>query len=59
MNQGTSHRHGGDLSSQGISYTEHPKNMDMSQYSGNREGGDQGSKEVAEERSITEVVERM
>ena len=36
---------------------EHPKNMDTSQYSGSREGEDQGSKEVAEERSRAEAVE--
>ena len=36
---------------------EHPKNRDRSQYSGSREGEDQGSKEVAEERSMAEAVE--
>ena len=36
---------------------EHPKNMDTSQYSGSREGEDQGSKEVAEERSRVQVLE--
>ena len=36
---------------------EHPKNTDKSQYSGSKEGEDQGSKEVAEERSRAEAVE--
>ena len=39
------------------SCTEHPKNMDNSQYSGSKEGEDQGNKEVAEERSRVQVLE--
>ena len=36
---------------------EHPKNMDNSQYSGRKEGEDQGSKEVVEEKKGVRVVE--
>ena len=57
MNQGTSRKDGGDLSSLDTSCREHPKNMDRSQCSGSREGEDQGSKEVAEERSKVQVLE--
>ena len=35
---------------------EHPKNRDRSQYSGSREGEDQESKEVAEERSRVQIL---
>ena len=56
MNQGTSRKDGGDLSSLDTSCREHPKNMDRSQCSGSREGEDQGSKEVAEERSKVQVL---
>ena len=55
--QGTSHKDGDDLSSWDTSCREHPKNMDRSQCSGSREGGDQGSKEVAEERHRVQVLE--
>ena len=55
--QGTCYRDGDDLSSLDISYMEHPKNMDKSQNSGSKEGEDQGSKEVAEERSRVQVLE--
>ena len=55
--QDTSHKDGGDLSSLDTSCREHPKNKDTSQYSGSREGEDQGSKEVAEERSRVQVLE--
>ena len=57
MNQGTSHKDGDDLSSLDTSCREHPKNMDRSQYSGSREGEDQGSKGVAEERGRVQVLE--
>ena len=36
---------------------EHPKNMDKSQNSGSKEGEDQGSKEVVEEKKGVRVVE--
>ena len=48
--QGTCYRDGDDLSSLDTSCMEHPKNMDNSQYSGSKEGEDQGSKEVVEEK---------
>ena len=55
--QGTCYRDGDDLSSLDTSCMEHPKNMDNSQYSGSKEGEDQGSKEVVEERSKVQVLE--
>ena len=55
--QGTCYRDGDDLSSLDISYMEHPKNMDKSQNSGSKEGEDQGSKEVVEEKKGVRVVE--
>ena len=55
--QDTSHKDGGDLSSLDTSYREHPKNTDNSQCSGSREGEDQESKEVAEERSRVQALE--
>ena len=55
--QDTSHKDGDDLSSLDTSCREHPKNMDSCQCSGSKEGEDQGSKEVAEERSRVQVLE--
>ena len=55
--QGTCYRDGDDLSSLDTSCREHPKNMDSCQCSGSKEGEDQGSKEVAEERSRVQVLE--
>ena len=55
--QGTCYRGGDDLSSLDTSCMEHPKNMDKSQYSGRKEGEDQGSKEVVEEKKGVRVVE--
>ena len=55
--QGTCYRDGDDLSSLDTSGMEHPKNMDNSQYSGRKEGEDQGSKEVVEEKKGVRVVE--
>ena len=55
--QGTCYRDGDDLSSLDTSCMEHPKNMDKSQNSGSKEGEDQGSKEVVEEKKGVRVVE--
>ena len=55
--QGTCYRGGDDLSSLDTSCMEHPKNMDKSQNSGSKEGEDQGSKEVVEEKKGVRVVE--
>ena len=55
--QDTSHKDGDDLSSLDTSCREQPKNMEKSQRSGSREGEDQESKEVAEERSGVQVLE--
>ena len=53
--QDTSHKDGDGLSSLDTSCREHPKNMDSCLCSGSKE--DQGSKEVAEERSRVQVLE--
>ena len=55
--QGTCYRDGDDLSSLDTSCMEHPKKMDKSQNSGSKEGEDQGSKEVVEEKKGVRVVE--